>query len=102
MLITNKKLLIQAGRKLFVSCSLYDSSITPNLFTFAVVAPHHSLDCIDTIQMGLGINTMEGREQNHQKILQYSKNSTVQQRWQFIFRYEFIQLIYLKENDFNA
>ena len=44
---------------------------------------------------------MEGREQKHQAIEKYSKNTTYQNRWPLIFRHEFIQLIHLRENGFD-
>ena len=45
---------------------------------------------------------MEGREQKHQQISKYSKNTTFQCRWPMIFRHEFIHLVYLRENDFDT
>ena len=44
---------------------------------------------------------MEGREQKHQKISKYAENTTIQNRWPMIFRHEFIQLVYLRENGYN-
>lgn len=44
---------------------------------------------------------MEGREQKHQSIKKYSMNTTYQNRWSLIFRHEFIQLIYLRENGYD-
>ena len=51
--------------------------------------------------MGLGCNTMEGREQKHQMISKYAENSTYQNSWPMIFRHEYIQLIYLRENGYD-
>ena len=51
---------------------------------------------------GLGINTMEGREQKHQQISKYEKKALFQERWKFILRHEFIQLIFLRENGFDV
>ena len=47
--------------------------------------------------LGLGVNSMEGREQKHQKIYKYMQNSTLLERWQFVFRHEFISCVYLRE-----
>ena len=44
---------------------------------------------------------MERREQKHQAIKKYSKNTTFQNRWPLIFRHEYVQLIYLRENGFD-
>ena len=46
-------------------------------------------------------NTMEGREQKHQLIKKYSEKAMFQNRWDFIFRHEFIQTVYLRENGFD-
>ena len=45
---------------------------------------------------------MEGREQKYQSIYKYSTiNTTYQNRWPFIFRHEFIQLVHLRENGYD-
>lgn len=93
--------MLAAGRKLFLSCALYETSISPSMWCFSVVAPDHCANTLEELNLGLGVFTMEGREQKHQQINKYSHNSTVQQRWPYIFRQEFIQLVYLRENGFD-
>ena len=44
---------------------------------------------------------MKGREQKHQMIAKYSKNTTLQNRWSRIFRHEYLQLIYLRLNGYD-
>jgi len=90
------------GRKLFQSCALYDTSITPSLWTLSNVAPVHAKEMFSEFGLGLGANTMEGREQKHQRIAKYSENATYQCQWPYIFRHEFIQLVYLRENGFDT
>ena len=51
--------------------------------------------------MGLGWNTMEGREKKHQMIAKYAGNTTYQNRWPLNFRHEYMQLIYLRENGYD-
>ena len=70
----------EAGINLFQCCALFDSRISPSLWCFALVAPKHAEELIRTTGFGLGINTMEGREQKHQQISKYSANTTVQER----------------------
>ena len=43
--------------------------------------------------LGLGCNTMEGREQKYQCIAKYAENSTHQNRWDYIFLHKFMQLV---------
>ena len=101
--INNNELseMFMSGRRLFVCCSLYDVSVSPSLWCFSIVAPHHAKHLFHKFGFGLGINTMEGREQKHQQITKYSKNTTYQNRWADIFRHEYMQLIYLRENGFD-
>ena len=89
------------GRKLFKSCALYDSSVSPSLWTLSIVAPIHTKESFEQLGLGLGANTMEGREQKHQTIKRYIENATYQNRWEFIYRHEYMQLIFLRENGFD-
>ena len=101
--INNNELseMFMSRRRLFVCCSLYDVSVSPSLWCFSIVAPHHAKHLFHKFGFGLGINTMEGREQKHQQITKYSKNTTYQNRWADIFRHEYMQLICLRENGFD-
>ena len=87
---------------LFKSCAYFDSKISASLWCFTNVAPQHAQHLLRTTGFGLGINTMEGREQKHQQIFKYSANTTVQEKWNYIFRHEYIQLVYLRENGFDV
>ena len=87
--------------KLFKSRSLTEDHISPSLWTLCNAAPYHAELTLKEYGLGLGINTMEGREQKHQAISKYSNNTTVQNRWPMIFRHEFLQLIHLRENGFD-
>ena len=44
---------------------------------------------------------MEACEQKHQRIKRYAKNTTYSNKWPMIFRHEFVQLIFLRENGFD-
>ena len=45
---------------------------------------------------------MEGREQKHQMLAKYSKNTTHQCCWPKIFRHKFIQLVHLQLNGYDT
>ncbi len=90
-----------SARKLFVGCCLFTKSVSPSMWTVCNVAPVQAETCFKEYGMGLGCVTMEGREQKHQRIEKYSQNTTFQCRWPLIFRHEFIQLVYLRENGFD-
>lgn len=87
--------------ELFVACCLFDINLSPSMWVLCNVAPVHARETYKLYGMGLGCNTMEGREQKHQQITKYALNTTYQNRWPAIFRYEFIQLIHLRENGFD-
>ena len=89
------------AKKLYKLCCNNESSITPSLWTLCVVSPSHTKCLFQRLGLGLGSNTMEGREQKHQKIYKYMQNSTQNERWQFVFRHEFISCVYLRENGFD-
>ena len=93
--------MIFVGQKLFRACCLYDSSIPPSMCCFLLVAPLHCQESLEQLNLGLGINTVEGQERKHQIIKKYSDNTTVQNRWPHIFRHEFIQLVYLCKHGFD-
>ena len=81
------------AKTMFKLYCLHENSISPSLWTLCVL-----LSTFTKLGLGLGVNCMEGREQKHQKIYIYMQNSTVMERWQFVFRHEFISCVYLREN----
>ena len=88
--------------ELFKACCLLDQNISPSLWTLCKAVPIHTAVTLKDYSLGLGVNTMEGREQKHQAIKRYSDKTTFQDRWGRIFRHEFIQMIYLRENGFDC
>ena len=92
----------QLGRQLFKSYCFYDDSMTPSQWTFTNVAPYHCKELLLQTGMGLGVNTMEGREQKHQQLRKYSTKATFQNKWFTVFRHEFIHNVYLKEESFDT
>lgn len=70
-------------------------------WTLGNVVPVHTKELKDKYDMGLGLNSMEGREAKHISIARYSKNTNYQSRWDQIFRHEFISLIWLRERGHN-
>ena len=89
------------GRELFATCALVDASITPSMWALSMCSPVHAGNTYTNYGLGLGCNSMEGREQKHQRIAKYSENTVFHSRWRQIFRHEYIHLIYLRENGFD-
>ena len=87
---------------LFKSSCVYEKKISPSLWTLCNAIPVHAEETFKSYGFGVGCNTMEGREQKHQIIKKYISNTTFQNRWPMIFRHEFIQLIHLRENNYDV
>ena len=87
-------------QKLFKASCIFEQSVSPSLWTLCIAAPEHANITLAEYGFGLGCNTMEGREQKHQRIVKYAENTTFQNRWPQIFRHEFVQLIYLREQGY--
>jgi hypothetical protein len=58
------------------------------------------LQVFEKYQLGLNAVSMEGRESKHVAIARYSRNTTFSGRWWQIFRYEFVQLVWLRERGY--
>jgi len=57
---------------LFKACCRLDSKVSPSLWTLCNAAPFHAEITYKDYTLGLGVNTMEGREQKHQAIKRYA------------------------------
>ena len=74
------------------ACALFFSG-NPTSWTIGHVIPVHTQQMVDKYGLGLGLNSMEGREAKHVFIARYSKNTIFQTRWEQVLRHEFISLI---------
>ena len=69
------------------------------MWTFGYIVPVHTKKLFQKYQCSLGLNTMQGREAKHQRLAAYSKNTTVKNKWQQIFRHKYMTLIWLREQN---
>ena len=76
------------------------STVTPTTWTFGHIIPAHAQDVFEKYNLGLNSVSMEGREAKHIAISRYSQNTNFHGRWSQIFRYEFVQLIWLRAKGF--
>ena len=87
---------------LFKTCIVFDlGKPTPSLWTLCKAAPFHAKITLEEYGLGLGVNCMEGREQKHESIYKFSRNTTFQNRLSQIFCHEFVQLVHLRENGYD-
>ena len=90
-----------SGKMLFKACCLSGTSLSPSMWVLCNIAPSHARETLSLYGLGLGINSMEAREQKHQKVKKYAENTTFQNKWPMIFRHEFLQEIFLRERGFD-
>ena len=67
-------------------------------WTIGHVVPAHARELHQSLGVGLGMNTMEGREAKHVVLAKFVHNTHVSDRWRQVFKHEFISLIWLPEN----
>lgn len=80
-------------------CSALFKKITLSMWTVGFCVPFHSLSLFEKFGVGLGINTMQGREAKHQKLATYSKFSLPRDRWEKVFLHEHMCLIWLRKHN---
>ena len=78
---------------------LFLRNITPTVWTIGHCTPYHTQLLYDKFRLGLGLNTMQGREHKHIKISNYANYSISANRWGLVFRHEFVSSIWLWEHD---
>ena len=71
---------------------------TPTSWTIGHVVPVHAQQLQETLGLGLGINTMEGREAKHVTLAKFTNNAQYNNRWSQVFKHEYISLFWLREN----
>ena len=78
--VEDLNLMKKTAKDLLKICCMFDSKISPSLWTVCNASPVHAEICLSNYGFGLGCNTMEGRKQKHQMIAKYSENTTPQNR----------------------
>ena len=73
----------------------------PSVWTLGFIVPAHTKDMLGKYGVGLGLNSMEGREAKHVSIGRYCRNTQFNSRWQQIFMHEYISLLWLRERGHN-
>ena len=74
-------------------------SSNPTSWTIGHVVPLHAKQLCDSIGMGLGVNTMEGREAKHIALANFTYNTKYSNSWAQVFKHEYISLFWLREKE---
>lgn len=91
--------------KLEEDCRLYFNlasifhTTNVSVWTMGHCVPFHTRQLIEDLGVGLGINSMQGREAKHQQLASFAEFSLVKNRWDKVFRHEHMSLFWLREQN---
>ena len=77
-------------------------SVNPTVWTVGQVVPEHAKEMKQAYGMGLGLNSMEGREAKHIAIAKYAAKTIYACRWEQVFHHEYISLIWLQSHGYTS
>jgi len=83
----------------FNTCSLLLKTVSPSTWTIGYAVPFHTKYLFNQFGLGLGINTMQGREAKHVILASFAKHATHSLRWSLVMRHEYISTIWLRKAD---
>ena len=75
------------------------NNITPTIWTIGYAIPRHTQILFDKYGLGLGLNSMEGREAKYVRLAQYARHSTKSKRWFMVLRHDFMANVWVRSND---
>lgn len=67
------------------------------MWTIGYAVPYHVGLLYKKFSLGLGINTMQGREAKHVRISQYAKHATLSARWRLVMRHDYVTAVWLRK-----
>ena len=72
-------------------------SVNLSVWSTRHAVPFHTKQLVEDLGVGLGINPMKGRESKRQQIASFAKFALVKNRWEKVFRHEYMSLIWLRK-----
>ena len=91
--------------KLKEDCRMYFNlaslchSTNVSVWTMGHCVPFHSNQLLEDLGVGLGINSMQGREAKHQQLAYFAEFPLVKNKWEKVFRHEHMLLIWLRQQN---
>ena len=85
-------------RMYFNLASLFHST-NVSVWTMGHCFSFHSNQLMEDLGVGLGINSMQGREAKHQQLASFAEFSLIKNRWEKVFRHEHMSLIWLRQQN---
>ena len=84
---------------LFNANALLLKSVTPTLWTIGYAIPRHKEILFNRYGMGLGINSMQGREAKHVRVSEFAKHSTKSTRWSMVLRHVYMCNVWIRMHE---
>ena len=78
-------------KKYFNAHSILLGNIIPTVWTIGYAVPYHTELLFKYLGIGLGVNTMQGRQAKHVRISDYAKHSTLKTRWKLVMRHVWLR-----------
>ena len=73
--------------------------VSPTVWTIGYAIPYHAQILYDKYGLGLGINSMQGREAKHVRLSHYSRHATLTGRWKLVLRHDYITCVWIRRED---
>ena len=83
----------------FNAISLMLADVTPTIWTIGYAIPRHFQMLYEKFGVGLGINSMQGREAKHVRLQQYAHHSNLSGRWDNVLKHDYISSVLLRKLD---
>ena len=91
--------LSESCSKYFNASPMFLNNVTPTVWTIGHAVPYHVGLLYQMFSLGLGINTMQGREAKHVCISQYAKHATLSTRWRLLMRHDYVTAVCLCKHE---
>ncbi|XP_068686242.1 uncharacterized protein [Montipora foliosa] len=79
----------------FTAVRLFKGTVPATVWSIGHLVPIHTQWVFEKFKTGLGVNTMQGREAKHVQIASYARNSLFKERWNQVFRHDYISKLWL-------
>ena len=77
--------------------------VSPTVWTIGYAIPYHVQILYEKYGLGLGLNSMQGREAKHVKLSRYARHSTLSTRWRLVLPHDYIVSVWMfKEDPLNV
>ena len=85
--------------RFFNAVSTMLQTVSPTVWTIGYAVPYHTRILFNKYKLGLGVNSMQGREAKHVRLQQYAKHASLASRWEVVLKHDFVSNIWLRRAD---